>query len=82
MLNCKQTSQLVSQALDRKLRFRERLAVNLHLLICKYCRRFNQQITALRVNIKRITQLVEDDSSIEMPPEAKSRMAEILKNQQ
>jgi len=44
MLNCKQTSVLVSQSLDRPLTWRERWAVRLHLLICVYCRRFTAQL--------------------------------------
>ncbi|NNM70458.1 MAG: zf-HC2 domain-containing protein [Gallionella sp.] len=48
MLNCKQSSELLSQALDRPITFRERLAIRLHLLICDGCRNFDKQLTFIR----------------------------------
>ena len=47
MMNCQQTSQLLSQGLDRPLSFRERLALRLHLLMCEACRRFGRQLRFL-----------------------------------
>ena len=37
MLSCREVSHLVSQGLDRKLGFGERVAVRLHLAICRGC---------------------------------------------
>lgn len=75
MLNCKQTSLLVSQSLDRKLNWRERMAVRLHLWICVYCRRFMQQLLAMRVALKRLSQEIEDDENIRMSSETKAWIA-------
>lgn len=75
MLNCKQTSQLISQSLDRSLTLRERLALQLHLLICKYCKQFSQHMQTLRVALKHMTSSIESDNSIEMPSAAKKRIA-------
>ena len=47
-LNCRESSRLVSDSLDRKLRWSERWAVRLHVLICWSCRRFKQQLLLLR----------------------------------
>ena len=55
MLTCKQASQLISQSLDRKLSWHERFVLRLHLLICKYCLRFSQQLQTLRVALKRMS---------------------------
>ena len=46
--NCKQTHQLVSQGLDRRLSFAERTKVKLHLSICESCANFNGQMALLR----------------------------------
>lgn len=44
MMNCQQTSRLLSQSLDRPLSFRERLALRLHVSMCGACRRFARQL--------------------------------------
>jgi hypothetical protein len=77
MLSCKQASQIISQSLDRPLAMRERFALNLHLFICKYCKRFSQHIQCLRVAIKQMTNSIENDNTIEMPLEAKKRIANL-----
>ena len=45
MLNCKQNSELMSQALDRRITFREKLAMHMHLMMCRGCRNFEKQLT-------------------------------------
>ena len=80
MLNCKQASQLISQSLDRKLAWHERLTLRLHLLVCKYCLRFSQQLRSLRVALKRLNEDVENDSNIVMASEAKIRIAKSIES--
>lgn len=46
--NCKQTHQLVSQGLDRRLSLAERTKVKLHLSICESCTNFSAQMALLR----------------------------------
>lgn len=48
MLTCKHTTRLLSEALDRPLGRRERLALRLHLVFCRGCRAFRQHIDFLR----------------------------------
>lgn len=48
MLSCKEVSRLVSQGLDRKLGFGERVALRLHLAICEGCENFSRQMAVLR----------------------------------
>jgi predicted anti-sigma-YlaC factor YlaD len=78
MLNCKQTSQLVSQSLDRRLTMRERFAVRIHLLMCTYCKRFSQQLLAIRLGLERMTTSMEQDTQLHMPSESKARIAKVL----
>jgi hypothetical protein len=79
MLSCKQTSQLLSQSLDRPLSARERFALRLHLWICKYCRRFGQQINLLRTTVKQWGERVEGDAGIQLPADAKVRIASLIR---
>jgi Putative zinc-finger len=82
MLNCKQTSQLISQSLDRKLTLRERFALQLHLMLCKYCKRFSQQVQIMRVSVMALFNSVEKDDTITMPSSAKERISNVLQNHQ
>lgn len=74
MLNCKQTSKLVSQSLDRPLTFSDRLKIRFHLLMCAACKRFNAQIQLLATAVKMLTHETENDDSIALPLDAKARI--------
>lgn len=53
MLNCKQTSELLSQGQDRPLKTGENLRLRLHLLLCHGCRSFSRQLDFMRVALRR-----------------------------
>lgn len=48
MKNCKETSLLVTQSLDRRLKWNERLGMQIHLAICNNCARFSRQMHLIR----------------------------------
>lgn len=50
---CKETSVLLSQSKDRPLRPTETLRMRLHLLICRRCRSFSEQLDFLRAAVHR-----------------------------
>ena len=80
MLDCKQTSQLISQSLDRSLTLRERLSLKLHLFICKYCKQFSQHMQTIRVALKQMTSSIESNDVITMPSAAKSRILQSIES--
>jgi hypothetical protein len=80
MLSCKQASQLASQALDRPIPARERLALGFHLLICRFCRRFTRQLAQIRAAIDVLTRQLELDESVRLSAEAGSRIAAALES--
>lgn len=45
---CRTATRLQSEALDHQLPFRQRFGLRVHLLLCKWCRRYGKQITFLR----------------------------------
>jgi hypothetical protein len=45
---CRDAARLQSEALDKKLSLAQRLGLALHLMICKWCRRYGKQIRFLR----------------------------------
>lgn len=78
MLNCRQASQFISTSFDRPLTLRERVALGTHLLICKYCKRFNQQLRVINLYVKKLVQANENDTLINMPSATKNRIIKSL----
>jgi hypothetical protein len=54
MLSCKEAARLVSQGLDRKLGFGERVMLRVHLSICDGCTNFRKQVDFLRRAVKQL----------------------------
>lgn len=54
LLSCKETTRLLSQGEDRKLGFGERVALRMHLAVCKGCRNVRVQFRFLRVAVKSL----------------------------
>ena len=48
MLTCKEVSKLVSESLEHQLPFRQRMGVQLHLMMCSMCRTYQRQTLQLR----------------------------------
>lgn len=53
MLTCKETSMLLSQAQDQRLRLRDRLSLRLHLMLCDGCTNFRKQLEFIRAALRR-----------------------------
>ena len=53
MLSCKEVSVLLSQAQERRLGWRERLALKLHLGLCDGCVHFSKQLDFIRATVRR-----------------------------
>ncbi len=82
MLTCKQASKLISQSLDRRLSWAELLQLKLHLMICLACYRFKKQLSRLRIAVQNIRTNIENDSTITLPLDAKTRMIDHIKSDQ
>lgn len=44
MLNCREVTRLCSEERERKLSIREELGLKMHLMMCKGCANFRQQM--------------------------------------
>jgi predicted anti-sigma-YlaC factor YlaD len=73
---CKETTVLVSRAMDQRLPFSARVAMRLHLAICENCARFAQQLQDMRRQFR--AQMAADDEAAGLPPEARQRIEEAL----
>ena len=82
MLSCKEVSYLVSESLDRRLPFWQRVRVRLHLLMCRFCARFRRQTLFLRAAARHYLMAVESTdnvASVGLSPEARERIKRSLK---
>lgn len=48
MMSCQEATRLMSEAKDRPLGTKEKLALKMHLTICTGCRNFDKQINFIR----------------------------------
>jgi hypothetical protein len=51
-LSCREASKLISEGLDRRLSFIERIRLRMHVGICDACTRFTSQVKFLRRALK------------------------------
>ena len=75
---CKETTELASRAMDERLSFGDRVAMRMHLAICKNCRRFTQQLQDMRRLFR--TETTASDEVPGLTPEARQRIANELQN--
>lgn len=48
MLSCEEATRLMSDAMERPLAIKDRMSLNVHLVMCKGCRNFSHQVQGLR----------------------------------
>jgi len=83
MLSCRDVTQLISESMDTSLPIGKRLGVRFHLLMCKFCARYERQLLLIRETVRRI---VGTDETPGEPPgetlseEAKERIRKSLRN--
>ena len=61
VLNCRESTRLLSEAQERELNVKERVALRFHTLICSSCRRFGRHMDIIRKAARRFTQLENED---------------------
>ena len=54
MLTCREASRMASQGLDRRLGFAERVALRMHLAVCKGCANVAREMEFLRKAVVRL----------------------------
>lgn len=80
MLSCKETSLLVSQSLDQRLAWRERIALHMHLLVCDACRTFENQVAFLRTAARRFGRGTNAPELLRLSPDARERIARRIRD--
>jgi hypothetical protein len=82
MFNCNEVSQKVSESMDRVLPFHQQMMIRSHLLMCKYCARFRDQLLLIR---KAIRSEEDPDEALKSSEpsfsESRKRIKQALRNQ-
>jgi hypothetical protein len=79
--SCREASRLQSLALDRPLPLAKWFALRLHLLVCKWCRRYGKQIRFLRRAAHEHPQQANETAPQSLSPEARERLKRALRNE-
>jgi hypothetical protein len=74
MPSCRDASRLQSEALDRELSFSKRLGLSMHLLMCKWCRRYGKQIRFLRDAAREQSENLSEAVPQKLSSEARERI--------
>jgi hypothetical protein len=83
MLSCKDVTQLLSEAMDRSLPLGKRIGVRLHLLICKFCARYERQLLLIRETVRRLAAMEDKPKGSPgelLSEEAKERIRKFIRN--
>ena len=76
---CKEASRLQSQALDGKLSLTQRIGMRIHLLLCKWCRRYGKQIGFLHDAAREHPDQFSQPPSHTLSLDARERMKQRLR---
>jgi hypothetical protein len=79
--NCKEAVRLQSEALDHQLPGLERFGLRLHLVLCKWCRRYGKQIRLLRDAAHDHSEELTETTPQKLSPAARERISQSLRNQ-
>ena len=83
MLSCKDVTQLISESMDTSLPIGKRIGVWLHLLMCKFCARYERQLLLIRETVRGLVGAEETAGGTLGEPlseEAKVRIRKALGN--
>jgi hypothetical protein len=77
--SCKEASRLQSEARDHKLPILRRIGLWIHLVLCKWCRRYRKQIRSLRDAVHEHPDELEEHPPQKLPDAARERMKQRLR---
>lgn len=78
MLDCRHATLLISRSMEKRLPFRQRMTLRLHLMLCDACTQFMRQLHLLRAAIERLGRKVESDEKLVLSKHARERIAEAV----
>ncbi len=84
MLVCRDITRLISESMDHSLPLGKRLGVRIHLIMCKFCARYERQLVLIRETVHRLVTAEEKPEGAPGEPlsdEARERIKDFLRNE-
>ena len=79
MFSCKQISAMISESMDRKLPFSQRMGIRFHLMMCKLCTSYQKQLFFIREVLHSSRESSESNTaSSGLSPEGRKRIKKDL----
>ena len=77
--SCKAATRLQSEAFDHPLSFRQRLGLRIHLVLCKWCRRYGKQIAFVSHSAHSYPDEMAASAPQQLSAEARERIRQKLR---
>ncbi len=86
MLRCQDVSKLVSESLERRLSFVERMRLRMHLAMCRVCNQFQRTVLRIHAEVRAQGTELEPDAKAsspeeKLPDESRERIERLIKSQ-
>jgi hypothetical protein len=82
MITCKEASRLLSESLERRLPFWQRVGLRFHLCICRFCARFAADLRRFHAGLRNYSQRIDVDAEplgASLSPAARERILRALR---
>jgi hypothetical protein len=79
---CEDAARLLSDREERPLSFIEKLGLNIHLAICRGCRRYKRSLAILRQILRRAAARDAAIEDVKLPNDARQRISTRLSEQE
>lgn len=78
MFNCRRIARLVSESMDHSLPLNQRMGVRFHLMMCRHCGRYEQQLHRLRRLARRRADSDASSPSASLDEQSKNRLRRVI----
>jgi hypothetical protein len=78
MLVCREAARLITESYQRPLRWRERIALRMHLTLCDACTNFKKQMRLLTDAAQRLALQERVFSELQLADDARRRIRELM----
>jgi len=76
---CKDVSDLISRSMDEKLPLKIRMGIKFHLMMCRLCLNYKNQLNLIRKAILKLKSSEESDSVVtHLPDQARQKIKKLL----
>jgi hypothetical protein len=74
MPSCREVARLISESLDKPLPIHKRVSMQIHFMMCGWCRAFNRQMHMLHKVIRSEGEAFDQDVSAGLSNDARQRI--------